>query len=82
MKTITKEEAASGFAGVMAKVTAGEEVVITDNGAPVAKIVPLNRRPATTPERKVAIERMMKFLRESDLHLGGKGFSRDEMHER
>jgi prevent-host-death family protein len=81
MKIITKEEAASGFTEILASVSAGEEVMITDNGAPVAKIIPLDR-PLIGAEREQTIERVMKFLRESDLHLGGKGFTRDEMHER
>jgi prevent-host-death family protein len=81
MKTITKEQATSSFADVMQEVTAGEEVLITEGGTPVARITPL-RRQLTGAAREQAIKSMMENLRNSGLKLGGRRFTRDEMHER
>lgn len=81
MRTITKEQAASDFAAMMKEVIAGEEVVITDDGVAVARIIPL-QRPLAGAERDRAIERMMESLDKCRLNLGGRRFSRDEMHER
>ena len=57
----------------------GEEVVITRRGKPVAVIGPYSAR--LSQEREQAIERLVELMRVG-LPLGGRRFSRDEMHER
>jgi len=56
----------------------GESVVITRRGEPVAIIAPY-RVPGRGREH--AIEHIVAMMR-TELPLGGRRFSRDEMHER
>lgn len=46
MATVSVEEAASNFAELLARVTAGEEVVIAREGKPVARLAPVEKGPA------------------------------------
>jgi prevent-host-death family protein len=55
--TIGDQEAGAHFAELLERVEAGEKVMITRNGAAVAKLVPL-RRKSTPEERAAAIEAM------------------------
>ena len=80
MRTVSAREANQQFSRLLGEVAAGEEVVITRRGAPVATLSPYRGRPLT-PERQAAIARMMARAREG-LHLGGIRATRDEMHER
>ena len=80
MKTVSAREANQQFSRLLAEVSAGEEVVITRRGAPVATLSPYRGRPMT-PERQAAIERMMEFGRKG-FRMGGIRATRDEMHER
>jgi prevent-host-death family protein len=80
MKTVSAREANQQFSRLLGEVAAGEEVVITRRGEPVATLTPYRGRPMT-PERKATIERMMAHAREG-VHLGGIRATRDEMHER
>jgi len=41
--TVSVEEAASNFAELLARVTAGEEVVIASEGKPVARLAPVEK---------------------------------------
>src|SRR5436309_14756590 len=60
-------------------VEAGEQIVITRRGKPVALLSPLPQEGRRlTAEQEAALERI---LSRSD-HLGGKPPSRDELHER
>jgi prevent-host-death family protein len=92
MKTVTARQANQQFSRLLSEVVAGEEVVITHRGRPVATIIPYGSRQATeqvlppgpppmTPERKAAIERMLEWMQKG-WHLGGIRATRDEMHER
>lgn len=80
MKTVSAREANQQFSRLLGEVAAGEEVLITRRGQPVATLAPYRGRPMT-PERQAAIERLMKRLRKG-AHLGGIRATRDEMHER
>jgi prevent-host-death family protein len=80
MKSITARRANQEFSKLLAEVKSGQEVVITSRGEPVAKMIPYRPREMTT-ERRKAIRRMMALVRKG-YDLGGKGFTRDEMHER
>jgi prevent-host-death family protein len=43
LATVSVEEAASNFAELLARVTAGEEVVIASGGKPVARLSPVEK---------------------------------------
>jgi len=82
MRSVSAREANHAFAKMLSRAEAGEEVVITKRGRPVAVLAPY-RAPAMTPERKAAIENLKKMMKKG-LPWGGKfrRFTRDEMHER
>jgi prevent-host-death family protein len=92
MKTVTARQANQQFSRLLGEVAAGEEVVITHRGKPVATIIPYGSRQDAgqsrprgalpmTPERQAAIERMLEWMQKG-WHLGGIRATRDEMHER
>ena len=81
MRRVSAREANQGFSKLLAEVRRGNEVVITSYGEPVAKLVPF-RKAKMTPERRRAIREMLDLVRNSELRLGGRRFTRDEMHER
>jgi len=65
---------------LLREVESGKEVTITRNGKPVAQFSPV--RPAKSSKaREKALKELMALL-EKGFDLGGKGFTRDEMHER
>ncbi len=80
MKTVSARAANQGFSKLLAEAANGAEIVITRRGKPVAKLVPVGTA-KSDEERQRAIERMMKLMRRG-LDLGGRKFTRDEMHER
>ena len=79
MRSITAREANQSFSRVLADAENGASIVITRRGKPVAVIAPYDRR--VSPERERAIERVVALMRKG-LPLGGRRFTRDEMHER
>ena len=80
MRTVSAREANQQFARILGEASAGEEIVITRRGKPVAVLVPY--RPQTlTPEQKAAIARVVAIMRRGLVH-DGRRFTRDEMHER
>ena len=80
MKSVSAREANQHFSRLLGEVAAGEEVVITRRGRPVATLSRYRGRPST-PEREAAIERMVEMMRKG-FRLGGLKVTRDEMHER
>ena len=80
MKTVSAREANQQFSRLLGEVAAGEEVVITRRGRPVATLASYRGRPLT-PERRAAIERMVAMMKKG-FPLGGLRATRDEMHER
>ena len=82
MKSVTARRANAGFSGLLSEVEHGEEIVITKRGRPVAVLSPY-RPPAMTPERKAAIERVIRLMKKG-LPWGNRlrRYTRDEMHER
>lgn len=61
-------EAKTHLSELLEKVEAGEEVIITKHGAPVAKLVPL-RKEASAEQRAAAVRRIQKLA--AGLSLGG-----------
>ena len=78
MRAVTAREANQAFSRILKAAENGESVVITRRGAPVAVIAPYR---ATDRAREHAIEHVVAMMR-NGLRLGGRRFSRDEMHER
>jgi prevent-host-death family protein len=78
MRSVTAREANQAFSQILKAAEGGESVVITRRGEPVAVIAPY--RPQDR-ERERAIEHIVAMMREG-LPIGGRRFSRDEMHER
>jgi prevent-host-death family protein len=81
MKTVSLRDANQGFARYVREVEGGEEFVITRNGAPVARLVPVSDRRVLTPEQEAALART-KARMEEGWSLGGAKFNRDELYER
>jgi len=78
MRAVTAREANQAFSRILKAAESGESVVITRRGEPVAVIAPYR---ALDRAREHAIEHVVAMMR-NGLPLGGRRFSRDEMHER
>jgi prevent-host-death family protein len=81
MKQMTARGARRSFGQVLAKVEAGEQVLITRRGRPVAMLSAYNVDP--TLDRQAAVERL-KATMDEPVEFGApfRTFSRDEMHDR
>ena len=77
MRSVTAREANQAFSRILQEAERGESVVITRRGRPVAVIAPY--RAADVPER--AIDHIVALMHRG-LPIGGRRFTRDEMHER
>jgi prevent-host-death family protein len=81
MKQMTARGARRSFGQVLAAVEAGEQVLITKRGRPVAVLSAYNVDP--TLDRQATIERMIATMDEpAELTVPFRTFSRDEMHDR
>ncbi len=80
-RTVTLREANQSFARCIREVEAGEELIITRNGNPVARLVPAKRQRALTPEQQAAWERTKKRM-EKGWDIGAGPLDRDALHER
>lgn len=78
MRSVTAREANQAFSRILKAAESGDSIVITRRGEPVAIIAPYRARDL---EREQAIERVVTMMRKG-LAIGGRRFSRDEMHER
>jgi prevent-host-death family protein len=79
-RTLTLRDANQSFARRIREVEAGEEFVITRNGAPVARLSPVSKNRVLTPVQQAALERLSAAAREG-WNLGGLP-ERDALHER
>ena len=57
MKTAAVSQLKASLSGYLASVQAGEEILVTDRGRPVAKLVPIDRAAADVPSRLARLER-------------------------
>ncbi len=80
MKTVSAREANQSFSRLLGEAARGEEVIITKRGKPIAKLVSVTGSDKGA-EWEEARERLMKRLRRG-VKLGGRKYTRDEMHER
>jgi len=79
MRFVTAREANQAFSQILKEAEDGGSVVITRRGRPVALLAPY--RTPDVRERELAIEHIVALMREG-LPIGGRRFTRDEMHER
>lgn len=79
MRSISAREANQSFSRVLGEAENGNSIVITRRGKPVAILMPY--RAELSQDREQAIERIVRLMRKG-LPLGGRRFTRDEMHER
>jgi prevent-host-death family protein len=81
MRSVSAREANQAFSRILSEAEAGQEIVITRRGRPVATLRPWEP-PALTPERQAAIEHAIRLM-DQGLALGvTRPLTRDEMHER
>jgi len=80
-KTISLRDANQTFARCVRAVEAGEEFVITRNGQPVAKLVPISGKRTLTAEQQAALERTLARMQEG-WPMGVGPLDRDALHER
>ncbi len=80
-KMLTLREANQSFARCIRAVEAGEEFVITRNGTPVARLVPVSRRRVLTERQVAALERLREIAQEG-WPIGAGPLDRDSLHER
>jgi prevent-host-death family protein len=80
-KTLTLRDANQSFARCVREVEAGEEIVITRNGNPVARLSPINQRRVLTAEQQAAWERLSAAM-EKGWDIGAGPLDRDALHER
>lgn len=57
MKTAAVSKLKASLSEYLLKVKAGEEVIVTDRGKPIARIVPLERDKATVPSNLLTLEK-------------------------
>ena len=79
-RTLTLRDANQSFARRIREVEAGEEFVITRNGAPVARLSPISKYKILTPVQQAALDRLRAAAREG-WNLGASP-ERDTLHER
>ncbi len=81
MSSVGAREANRSFSKILKEAESGKTVTITRNGKPVARLVPAGRDKLSGKARDKALTDFLAML-EKGFDLGGKGFTRDEMHER
>jgi prevent-host-death family protein len=80
--TVGAREANQRFSHFLREVMeGGNEVLITHNGRPVARLSPLEKSVDERAKRR-ALASLMKLLKKGAPLPGGRRFTRDEMHER
>jgi prevent-host-death family protein len=79
-KPISLREANQGFSRCIRAVEAGEEFVITRNGQPVARLVPIGGKRVLTPEQEAARARALAMMKEG-WALNAGPLNRDELYD-
>lgn len=79
--TVNARDANQHFSEILNKAVAGETVIITKHGEPVAQLTPY-RPEAASPERKAAWDKVIARLGSVPAPPGGWIFNRDELYDR
>jgi prevent-host-death family protein len=80
-KTVTLRDANQNFAKYVRQVEAGEEIVITRRGTPVAKLSPVSGKRLLTPEQQAARRRALARMKKG-WPLGIGKLDRDTLYDR
>lgn len=80
-KIITLREANQGFSRYMRDVEAGQEFVITRQGRPIGRLIPIDGQRVLTPEQEAAVERSRARM-EKGWPINAGPLNRDELHDR
>jgi prevent-host-death family protein len=78
--TVNATDANQRFAEILGKAVAGETVIITKHGEPVAQLMPY-RPEAASPERKAAWDKVIARLGSVPVPAEGWVWNRDELYE-
>jgi prevent-host-death family protein len=78
--TISATDANRMFAELLGKAVAGETVIITKRGQPVAQLAPYHPE-AASPERKAAWDRLLARLEKGIPAPAGWSWNREELYE-
>jgi prevent-host-death family protein len=82
-KTVSLRDANQRFARLVREVEAGQGVIITRRGEPIAKLSSIaGKRRVPTLEQEAAWRRLLKRIGERRYRSEGWQFDRDELHER
>ena len=81
MKSVSAREANQSFSRILSEAEAGEEIVITRHGKPVATLRAYARA-ANDTDRQDALEHAIQLMENAPPLGTARRFSRDEMHER
>lgn len=76
-KTISLRDANQGFSRCIREVEAGEEFLITRNGQPVARLIPVGGKRVLTAEQEAALAR----LADTSWPLNIGRFNREEIYQ-
>lgn len=74
------EEAQKQLAQLAEEAMRGEDVILTQNGTPVARLAPVRRAP-TEQDRGEMAEKLLRTL-ERGYDLGGRDWTRNDLHKR
>ena len=77
-RIVSSTDASQCFFELLGLASAGETVIITERGHPVAQLTPFN--PRSDRGSRAAWNRLLKTLEEG-LPLGGKSWGRDSLYE-
>lgn len=80
MRTVGAREANQQFSRLLREAENGKEILITRNGEPVARLVPARTAARTPKARQRALDEMIRLM-EKGMDLGGRRFTREEMHD-
>lgn len=79
MRSVGAREANQQFSRLLKEAESGKHITITRNGKAVAQLVPM--RPVRgTKAHKKAVADMVRLMKKG-FDLGGRRYTRDEMHE-
>ena len=81
MKSVSAREANQSFSRILSEAEAGEEIVITRHGKPVATLRAYART-ANDTDRQDALEHAFRLIQNATPLGTARRFSRDKMHER
>ncbi|MGD9509429.1 MAG: type II toxin-antitoxin system Phd/YefM family antitoxin [Geminicoccaceae bacterium] len=80
MKSVTAREANQSFSRILSEAEAGEEIVITRHGKPVATLRAY-RESQHDVDRQAALEHAIRLMENAPALGTARRFTRDEMHE-